>query len=62
MTKLIGAKFEDSDARLFQDFCEHRGETVTTALKRLVFLELGRYGYLEEKRKQALGVDNDRHE
>lgn len=56
---LIGAKIAEDEALLFKEFCEARGENVSSVVRRLIFTELARHSYLDNNRKKALGVLNE---
>jgi predicted transcriptional regulator len=53
---VLSSKFEKRTAKIFKNFCDARGETVSTVLRRLVLKELADYSYLSDEEKKALGV------
>lgn len=55
----LGAKFDNDVAQDFREFCNNRGESISSVLRRLVLTELARHSYLEEDRRKALGVVPD---
>ncbi len=57
---LIGAKISKDEALLFREFCTARGENISSVLRRLIFTELAKHSYLDENRKKALGVIDER--
>lgn len=58
-TVRIGAKLEKSIAQTLRGFCEARGESLSTVIRRSVRRELASHSYLSEDEKKALGVDAD---
>jgi len=59
--KLVGAKLPLNEAALFKDFCTARGENVSSVLRRLILTELAVHSFLDDHRKKALGVPNERN-
>ncbi len=58
---LIGAKVARAEALLFKEFCSARGENISSVLRRLILTELAMHSYLDDNRKKALGVLNERN-
>ena len=58
-TVRLGAKFDKSVADQFKEFCEKRGENISSNLRRLVLEELCEHSYLDSEHKKALGVGRD---
>jgi hypothetical protein len=54
----LGAKFEESTAEQFREFCDARGQNLSSVIRRLVLEELASHSYLSEDKKKALGVDS----
>ncbi len=56
MSKTISVKFPERDLELVHDICMHRGEDVSSFLRRAARMEFARLGYLTKKERKALGV------
>lgn len=55
--KQLNIKVEEEVLSTLDEFCEKRGENKSTLIRRLIYQELARHSYLED-RKKALGVTN----
>lgn len=53
----LGAKFENDVAEKFRDFCDARGQNLSSVIRRLVLEELASHSYLSKEQKKALGVN-----
>lgn len=56
-TVKLGAKFENDVAEKFRDFCDARGQNLSSVLRKLVLEELAAHSYLSKEKKKALGVN-----
>jgi len=56
-TERLGAKFDKEIAEKFRNFCDARGENLSSVLRRLVLTALAEHSYLDEKQKKAVGVN-----
>lgn len=52
----LGAKFKKENADKFRNFCNNRGENISSVLRRLVLTELAKHSFLSKEEKKALGV------
>ena len=59
MSPTLGAKFSDEVAEKVTSFCNLRGETVSTFLRRIAITELARYSFFDDEVKKATGVEID---
>lgn len=53
----LGAKFDNDVAKKFRDFCDARGQNLSSVMRRLVLEELASHSYLSKEKKKALGVN-----
>lgn len=58
-TVKLGAKFENDIAEKYREFCDARGQNISSVLRRLVLEELASHSYVDQKQKKALGVKDD---
>lgn len=55
----IAAKLEKSVGKTLRNFCDARGENISTVIRRSIRRELASHSYLSDSEKKALGVETD---
>ena len=56
MEKIIFTRINSEDLDLIKKVCQLRGENISTFVRRAVYQELARLGYLDKERQKALGI------